>query len=160
MNPSQLDPSRSAGDLTNIWLRSAGMFCDLQSEAARNLLKVQARNAAMFGAPDFTPLIDQMDQSCKSLFMRSAEQMGNYARQTTETLGNVQNELGRALMDRASAATENLREGMEQIDRTAREGLNQFRKMAQESQGTMVQASQIMQSSQAGKGEQKQARTQ
>jgi len=129
MNDQQNELSRAGANLTDIWLKGSAALCDLQAETARNLFRIQAQNAAVFGAPDLSKLFGGGNGSAQRLFTDTAEQMSKYTRQATE-LTEMQCQLSKTFMEQANVATENMRSGMEQIERSSRQGLEQVRKMA------------------------------
>lgn len=117
-------------NITAIALRSAGHLYDLQVSATRTLLQTQARAAAAFGLPDWSPLFDSADERVRNVFATGAEQVLNTARQANEAVTELQRHVGRVLETQTTQAAESWQRGLEQLGSQASEGFSQLRETA------------------------------
>ncbi|MEW6703877.1 MAG: hypothetical protein AB1430_03390 [Pseudomonadota bacterium] len=124
--------------LTAMALRSAGHFYDLHASAARVLLQTQARAAAAFGLPDWSPLFDTADERARRVFATGAEQWLNTAQRANEAVSELQRQMGRVLETQTTQAAESWQRGIEELGSRANEGLGQLcetvRKTAEDAQ--------------------------
>jgi len=116
--------------VTEVALRGAALLWDLQTEAARNLWRAQARTAAMLGVPDFSGLFHVGDDRARNLFTTSAEQVLNSARNARETVVEVQRQIGRLAEQHTIGLTEEVRDNIQQIGRRTEQGLQEIKQMA------------------------------
>lgn len=137
MNQQQENVS---ANLTEMWLRGAGVLFDLHTETMRNLLRIQTKNAAMYGAPDFSPMFGEVDERAKRLFSTSAEHMTQYFRQLGQ-IAEAQCELGRTMVNQTGAAMDDMRSSLETVDRKAREGVDEVKKIVEQTRNSMQQNS-------------------
>jgi hypothetical protein len=112
--------------LTAMALRSAGHLYDLNVSAARVLLQTQARAAAAFGLPDWSPLFDSSDERVRKVFATGAEQVLSTARRANEAVTELQRQVGRVIETQASQAAESWQRGLEQLGSHASEGFDQL----------------------------------
>jgi ElaB/YqjD/DUF883 family membrane-anchored ribosome-binding protein len=129
--------------LTAIALRSAGQLYDMNVSATRLLLQTQARAAAAFGLPDWSPLFDNADERVRHVFSTGAEQVLNTAQRTNEAVSELQRHVGRVIETQASQAAESWQRGLEELGNRANDSLSQLcetaRKTAEEAQRNVQQ---------------------
>jgi hypothetical protein len=112
--------------MAEVALRGTALLWDLQMETARNILRTQARTAALLGAPDCSELFRLGDDRARRIFAASAEQVLNSARQARETVFAVQRQIGRLAEQQTIGIAEEVREQIEQISRHTEEGLQEI----------------------------------
>jgi len=112
--------------LTAFALRSAGHLYDLNVSTARVLLQTQARAAAAFGLPDWSPLFDAADERVRHVFATGAEHVLNTARRTNEAVSELQRQVGRVIETQATQAADSWQRGLEELGSQADQGLNQL----------------------------------
>lgn len=122
--------ARQLQSMAEVAVRGTALLWDVQMETARNLWRMQARTAAMFGVPDCSQFFHFEDDRARRLFSASAEQMLNTARQARETVVEVQRQLGRLAEQQTIGITEQVRAQMEQIGRHTEEGLREIEQIA------------------------------
>ena len=116
--------------MAEVALRGTALLFDLQMETARNIMRTQARTAALLGAPDYSQFFAAGDGAARRLFAASAEQMLNSARQARETVFEVQRQLGRLAEEQTFGIAEEVRDQIEHMTRHAEEGLEEIKHMA------------------------------
>lgn len=121
--------ARQFESMAEVALRGTALLWDLQMEAARNLWRTQARTAAMLGIPDCSELFHVGDDRARRLFSASSEQMLNSARQTRETVFEMQRQIGRLAEQQTIGITEEVRDQIEQIGQHTEQGLQEIRQM-------------------------------
>ena len=109
-----------------IALRGLGQMCDTNMEAARVLLRTQARAAAAFGWPDVSEQFDSGDERARHLFATGAEQMLSANQRASEAAAELQRQITRVVETQAATAAENWQRGIEELGVQANEGLNQL----------------------------------
>lgn len=119
-------------NMAEIALRGTALLFDIQMEAARNMMQMQARTATVLGAPDYSDLFRMVDDRAKRLFSTSAEQILNSARQANETVAEMQRQIGRLMEQQTVELTEEMRQGIEQLGRHTQEGLQQVRQVVEQ----------------------------
>jgi hypothetical protein len=128
------------GHLTAIALRSASQVYDINLSATRVLWQTQARAAAAFGLPDWSPLFDGASDRAREVFANSAEQVIQTAQKASEAAVELQRQMGRVIETQAAQAAESWQRGLEELGNQASEGLNQLcetaRETAEEAQRT------------------------
>jgi len=128
------------GHLAAIALRSASQVYDIHLSATRVLLQTQARAAAAFGLPDWSPLFDGASDRAREVFAHSAEQVINTAQKASEAAVELQRQVGRVIETQTAQAAESWQRGLEELGNQASEGLNQLcetaRETAEEAQRT------------------------
>lgn len=123
---SSSDASFQPVHLTAMALRSAGQLYDLNMSATRVLLQTQARAAAAFGLPDWSPLFESADERVRHVFSTGAEQVLNTARRTNEAVNELQRQVGRVIETQTTQAAESWQRGLEELGSQASEGLSQL----------------------------------
>jgi hypothetical protein len=116
--------------MAEVALRGTALLWDLQMETARNLLRTQARTAALLGVPDYSELFCLGDDRARRIFTAGAEQMLHSARQARETVLEVQRQIGRLAEQRTIGIAEEVRDQIEQISRHTEVGLQEIRGIA------------------------------
>jgi len=116
--------------MAEVALRGTALLFDLQMETARNMMRTQARTAALLGAPDYSELFRLGDDRARRLFAASAEQMLNSARQARETVFEVQRQIGRLAEQQTIDIAEEMREQIEQMTRHTEAGLQEIKQIA------------------------------
>jgi hypothetical protein len=116
--------------MAEVALRGTALLFDLQMETARNIMRTQARTAALLGAPDYSELFRSGDERARRLFAASAEQMLTSARQARETVFEVQRQLGRLAEQQTIGIAEEMREQIQQIARHTEAGLQEIKQVA------------------------------
>jgi hypothetical protein len=130
------------GNVAELWLRGAGVLFDLQTETMRNLLRVQSQSAASYGAPDFSSFFGEVDDRAKRIFSTGADQMGKLFRRWNQ-IAEAQCELGRTLMSQTGVVVDNMRSGIEDVDRKAQEELEQVRRFIEDARASLQKLPQI-----------------
>ena len=120
---------RQMQSMAEVALRGTALLWDLQMETTRNLWRTQARAAALLGIPDCSGLFEVDDDRARRLFTTSAEQILNSARQTRQTVVEMQRQLGRLAEQQTIGITEEVRDQIEQVGRHTEQGLQQIRQM-------------------------------
>jgi len=121
---------RTLQSTAEVAIRGAAMLWDLQMETARNLMRTQARTAAMLGIPDYSDFLRVGDEHARRIISLGAEQVLNSARQARETLVEIQRHMGRLAEQQVSGLTEEVRNQIEQAGRHTEERLQDFRQLA------------------------------
>jgi ElaB/YqjD/DUF883 family membrane-anchored ribosome-binding protein len=128
------------GNIAAIALRSASQVYDINLSATRVLWQTQARAAAAFGLPDWSPLFDGASDRAREVFANSAEQVIQTAQKAGEAAVELQRQVGRVIETQAAQAAESWQRGLEELGNQASEGLNQLcetaRETAEEAQRT------------------------
>ena len=122
--------ARQFESIAEVALRGTALLWDLQMETARNVLRTQARTAAMLGIPDCSDLFQIGDERARRLFSTGAEQVLNTARQARETVVEMQRQFGRLAEQQTIGITEQVRDQIEQIGRQTEQGLQEIREIA------------------------------
>ena len=120
---------RQMQSMAEVALRGTALLWDLQMETARNMWRTQARAAALLGIPDCSGLFNVDDDRARRLFTTSAEQILDSARQTRETVVEMQRQFGRLAEQQTIGITEEVRDQIEQVGRHTEQGLQQIRQM-------------------------------
>src|SRR5438270_12547931 len=128
----QQSESAPTVNMAEIAIRGTALLCDLQLEAARNLLQTQARTASLFGVPDYSPLFRVADNRARRVFSESVEQVLSAARQAADTVTQVQRELGRLAEQQAIVLTEEVRQNVQQLGEHTERELEQIKNIAQQ----------------------------
>jgi len=121
---------RQFESMAEVALRGTALLWDLQMETVRNMLRTQARTAAMLGVPDCSEFFEIGDARARRLFSMGAEQALNTARQARETVAEMQRQFGRIAEEQTIGMTEQVRDQIEQISRHAEQGLQEIREIA------------------------------
>ena len=120
---------RQMQSMAEVALRGTALLWDLQMETARNMWRTQARAAALLGIPDCSGLFNVDDDRARRLFTTSAEQILDSARQTRETVVEMQRQFGRLAEQQTIGITEEVRDQIEQVGRHTEQGLQQISQM-------------------------------
>jgi hypothetical protein len=134
--------ARPFESMAEVALRGTALLFDLQMETARNLLRTQARTAAMLGVPDCSDFFEIGDERARRLFSMGAEQVLNTARQARETVSEMQRQFGRIAEQQTIGMTEEVRDQIAQISRQTEEGLQEIREIAASEADQVESASQ------------------
>ncbi len=118
--------------VTELAIRSAGLMLDLQLQTARDLFEMQARSAALFGAPDCSSLFDAADDRARRLFTEGAEHVAHVTRRASETVAQMNRQIGRLVEQQAVGMAEQMRQGIEQIGRHTEQSLQQARTLVEQ----------------------------
>jgi len=118
--------------LADLAIRSAGLMLDLQLQAARDLLELQARGAALFGVPDCSSLFNAADDRARRIFSEGAEHVAHVTRRANETMAQVNQQIGRLVEQQAVGMAEQVRQGIEQFGRHTEQGLQQARSLVEQ----------------------------
>ena len=140
MQQYQRSGARHAGNFAEIALRGTALLWDLQLEAVRNMWHAQARSAAMLGVPDYSHLFFVADERARRVFSTGAEQLFTTARHATETLSEVQHELGRLVEEQTIGITEEIRQRIEELGRRTEEGIEEIHRLARQNVGEAKRA--------------------
>jgi ElaB/YqjD/DUF883 family membrane-anchored ribosome-binding protein len=119
--------------LTAIALRSAGQLYDLNVSAARVWMQTQARAAAVFGLPDWSPLFDAADERTRNVFSTGADQLLSTAQRANDVAFELQRQVGRVLETQTAQAAETWQRGLEELGSQATESLTQLADAARQS---------------------------
>ncbi len=124
--------AQQVNQFTDLALRSAGLLIDFQLQTARDLLELQARGAALFGAPDCSSLFNAADDRTRRLFSEGAEHVAQVTRRANETMAQVNRQIGRLVEQQAVGMAEQMRQGIEQLGRHTEQGLQQARSLVEQ----------------------------
>jgi hypothetical protein len=116
--------------MAEVALRGTALLWDLQMETARNIMRTQARTAALLGAPDYSDLFRLGDDRARRIFAASAEQMLNSARQTRETVFEVQRQIGRLAEQQTIGIAQEVRDQIQQMSWHTEQGLEEIKQIA------------------------------
>jgi len=145
--PQDTRPEAASGQPVHwaaIALRSAGQLYEINASAARAVLQAQARAAAAFGLPDWSPLWDSADERLRGLFSASTDRLLDTARLANEAVGELQHHVGRVLQTQASQAAESWQQGLDQLGNQARDGFDQLRDTARRTADDAQRSSQAL----------------
>jgi hypothetical protein len=129
-NAGQSYGAQQFHSMAEVALRGTALLWDLQMETARNLLRTQARTAALLGAPDYSELFRLGDDRARRIFAASTEQMLSSARQARETAFEVQRQIGRIAEQQTIGIAEEVCDQIDQINRHTEQGLQQIKQIA------------------------------
>jgi gas vesicle protein len=124
------EPYKHAINVTEVFIRGAARMLELQAAAARTLMETQGRTASMFGAPDLSPLLTRNGQ-LTDLITTSAQQALAIARQTNETLAEVQEQIVRLMETQTSQLTDQVRRSTDKLAQQAEDGMRELRATAE-----------------------------
>ncbi|HEV7393436.1 MAG TPA: hypothetical protein VGO08_17490 [Burkholderiales bacterium] len=154
MDPQQTQTRMSlpAENLAEVILQGTARLIDLQTAAAQALLRMQSRNAALFGAPDLSHVFsDDNRRQLTQLFNAGAQQALNLMRQTNETLSQLQSKLNGVLAQQTEQLTEQLRTSVREFEQHTRQAVEQAREASQQTaQQVLAKAEESPQQVRAG----------
>lgn len=130
--PTTPTNGRSAINLSAIAMRGFGQLYDMQAAAARMMMQTQARAACAFGLPDYSDLFRFADDRAKHVFSASTEHLIHTAEQATETISEVQRQVGRLVEYQTVTAAENWQHGLQELEAQAEENLSQLKELARQ----------------------------
>jgi vacuolar-type H+-ATPase subunit H len=119
-------------NIAAVALRGLGEAYDMQMAAARLALQTQARAAVAFGWPDYSEFFRLGSGRAKRAFATSTEQLLNSAQQTSETISEVQREVGKLIECNAESIAESWQQGLEEFSIQAEESLEQMKDLARQ----------------------------
>ncbi len=128
--------------IAELAIRGAGLLLDFQLQTARDLFELQARSAALFGVPDCSSLFNAADDRARRIFSEGAEHVAQVRRRATETMTQVNRQLGRLVEQQAVGVAEQMRQGIEQIGRHTEQGLQQARTLVEQGLDELERAAQ------------------
>ena len=135
MDPQQSHPRplQPVENLAEILVQATSRLIDLQTSAIQALLRMQSRNAALLGAPDWSRLFDDQNaQQVSELFSAGAEQALNVMRETHRTLYELQGRVNDVFAHQARQLTDQLRAALSETQEN-REAVLQVREITQKS---------------------------
>jgi gas vesicle protein len=154
MDPQQTQTRTSlpAENLAEAILQGTARLIDLQTAAAQALLRMQSRNAALFGAPDWSRVFtDDNRRQLSELFSAGAQQALNLMRQTNETLSQLQSKVNVLLAQQTEQFTEQIRTGVRELEQRTGQAVEQVREASQQTaQQALAKAEQTPQQVRAG----------
>jgi gas vesicle protein len=157
MDPQQTQTRMSlpAENLAEVILQGTARLIDLQTAAAQALLRMQSRNAALFGAPDLSRVFsDDNRRQLTQLFNAGAQQALNLMRQTNETLSQLQSKVNGVLAQQTEQLTEQLRTSVREFEQHTRQAVEQAREASQQTaQQVLAKAEESPQQVRAGSGQ-------
>src|SRR5581483_11030805 len=115
--------AEQALNVAELSLRGANMLLDIQLGTLSSFWQMQARSAAAFGAPDCSDLLRLTRESAQRLMSTSAEQMLVCARRATDTLSEMQAQVGRIVEEGTQHLTDEIRSGVEELGERTQQGL-------------------------------------
>ena len=118
--------------LTALAMRSWGQLYDMNLSAARVLLQTQARAASALGLPDWSGLLDSVDERARHVFSAGAEQFVNTAQRANEVAAELQREVGRVVETEAATVAQTFQQGLQQLGTQVNEGFEQLVKTARD----------------------------
>jgi len=128
--------------MAEIAIRSTALLFDFQVQAARDLLEMQARSAAVFGIPDCSSLFNTADERARRLFTEGAEHLLNSTRRANETMAEMNRHLGRLVEQQTVGIAEQVRQGIDQLGRHTEQGLQQARDLVEHGVEELARAAQ------------------
>jgi gas vesicle protein len=134
MNDSQPQARRqqAAENLAEVLVQGTARLIDLQTAAAQALLRMQSRNAALFGIPDWSHFFgSDQTRHFSELCNAGAEQALKLMRQTNETLNQLQAEVNETLTRQAQQLTEQIRTSLQEIEQRTQQAVQQVREASQ-----------------------------
>lgn len=133
-NPASNGASAQAhpAHFTAFALRSAGQIYDINLSVARTLLRTQARAAAAFGLPDWSPLLDGADERARQVFSTGTEQMLSTAQRANDAARELQQQMGRVFETQSARAAETWQRGLEELGQQTSDGFRQLCEAARE----------------------------
>jgi ElaB/YqjD/DUF883 family membrane-anchored ribosome-binding protein len=135
-HPNQAFPSSSRApvQIAELALRGANQLFDMQLSTLRTVWQTQARAAAAFGFPDCSPLFEGngFDDRIREMRAKGAEQFVNTTQRATETVAEIQRQVGELVQTQAATAAQTWQQGLEQLGAQADESLQQWRSTAQQ----------------------------
>lgn len=133
---AQYSPSQQATQhqvhMAEIAIRGTALLFDIQMQAARDLMEMQARSASVLGIPDCSNLFKAADDRARRLFSESADELVNTTRRATETVAEVNRQIGRLVEQQTVEIAEQMRQGIDQLGRHAEQGLQQARHLVEQ----------------------------
>jgi gas vesicle protein len=134
MNDTQPQARRqqAAENLAEVLVQGTARLIDLQTAAAQALLRMQSRNAALFGIPDWSHFFgSDQTRHFSELCNAGAEQALKLMRQTNETLNQLQAEVNETLTRQAQQLTEQIRTSLQEIEQRTEQAVQQVREASQ-----------------------------
>lgn len=119
-------------NFAEIFVQGMARIVDIQTAAARVVLQSQGRSAKLFGAPDWTRALDWQSEHFYKLFSAGTEQTMNLIRQTSETVNEVQQQVGQLFEQRTAEVTDEIRNGVKEVTRRSEQGLDEMRNTTQQ----------------------------
>ena len=119
-------------NFAEIFVQGISRIVDIQTAAARVLLQSQGRSAALFGAPDWTRALNWQSEQFSQLFSAGSQQAMNFIRQTSETVNEVQQQVGQLVEQRTAQVTDEIRSGVKEVTRRSEQGLEEMRSTTQQ----------------------------
>lgn len=140
---SSQSQQRSGGfNAAELAVRGGVMLWDIQMAGWRNLWQIQTRAAAAVGGPDYSDFLRSADDGVQRLVSTSAEQLLNSTRQATQTVSEIQRQMGRLVEQGTVQASEGIRQGIEDLSQRAQQGLEEVRNLVQEGSEDLQRAGQ------------------
>lgn len=118
--------------LSSLALRTLGQACEFQWSAGRAILQTQARAACAAGWPDWTPLLDAVDEPARRVVSAGAEQWLAAAQRTSEIASRLQQQVGQMVSLQAGHVADAVEQGMQQFGEQAAHGLDQLADTAEQ----------------------------
>jgi mevalonate kinase len=119
-------------NFAEIFVQGIARIVDIQTSATRVLLQTHGRSASFFGAPDWTRALNWQHERFAELFTAGTEQTMNFLRQTSETVNEVQAQVGRILEQRTAEVTDEIRNGVKEVTRRGEQSLEEMRNTTQQ----------------------------
>ena len=116
----------SPAQATAIALRSLGQVYDINIATTRVLMQAQARAASAFGWPDWSNLLDQVDDRTRHVFSTGAEQLVQATQRANDAAMELQQQVGRVVQTQAATMAESLQHSLQEIGEQTGEGLRQL----------------------------------
>jgi vacuolar-type H+-ATPase subunit H len=160
MNDPQPQTRRhqAAENLAEVLVQGTARIIDLQTAAAQALLRIQCRNVALFGVPDWSQFFGgdnsrQFSEFCNA----SAEQALKLMRQTNDTLNQLQTEVNETLTRQAQQLAEQIRTSLQEIEQRTQQAVQQVREASQKTAQPVRDASEQTAQQARGASEEAQA---
>jgi hypothetical protein len=148
MNLSNIDSSaaraaqQQALNIAEIMVRGSARMLELQTSAARAVLQMQGRNAALLGVPDWSNLFTgQGAEQLESLFQTGADQSVHFLRTANEAIQQVQRQFGELMERQTQQVADQMRRSVEEMTRRSREGMEQLSRVSDEAMQRAQRAS-------------------
>ena len=125
---------QAAENLAEVLVHGTARLIDLQTAAAQALLRMQSRNAALFGIPDWSHFFgNDQTRHFSELCNAGAEQALKLLRQTNENLNQLQAEVNETFTRQAQQLTEQIRTSLQEIEQRTQQAVQQVREASEKS---------------------------
>ena len=129
-----------AMNMAELALRGANALLDIQMTTAQTFWQFQARSAAALGAPDYSDLLRATQLSARRLLSSGTEQALMCARRATQSMNEMQTQVGKIVEQGAAHISEELQTGFEALAQHTEQGLQVANSIARRSAAQQTSA--------------------